>query len=206
VCLIQTTIGALLSPIGIAGMDRMIRKNVIGMSGRAVEAAGDVNVLLLDKTGTITLGNRQATAFVPAPGGDRGPTRPRGPTGLPGRRDVGGAQHRVLAKERFQLRERDIQKFGATFVPFTAQTRMSRVNLDGRQVRKGAAEASMRPATPHSAVLSAVIFNALIIVALIPLALSGVRYRPIGAAAVLRRNLWISGVSGASSSRSPAGN
>jgi K+-transporting ATPase ATPase B chain len=141
VCLIPTTIGALLSAIGIAGMDRMIQANVIAMSGRAVEAAGDVDVLLLDKTGTITLGNRQATDFVPVEG-----------IREPGLADAAqlasladetpeGRSIVVLAKERYGIRERDIQKLGATFVPFSAQTRMSGVNLNGRQVRKGAAEA-----------------------------------------------------------------
>src|SRR5881628_1744611 len=141
VCLIPTTIGALLSAIGIAGMDRMIQKNVIAMSGRAVEAAGDVDVLLLDKTGTITLGNRQATDFVPAGGvaveelADRARLASLADETPEGRSIV------VLAKERYGIRERDVQKLGAAFVPFTAQTRMSGVNLNGRQIRKGAADA-----------------------------------------------------------------
>ena len=142
VCLIPTTIGGLLSAIGIAGMDRMIQANVIAMSGRAVEAAGDVDVLLLDKTGTITLGNRQATEFIPAAGRrGRGAGRRR-PAGLAGRRDARkGRSIVVLAKEKYGLRERDIHALGATFVPFTAQTRMSGVDLNGRQIRKGAADA-----------------------------------------------------------------
>jgi K+-transporting ATPase ATPase B chain len=141
VCLIPTTIGALLSAIGIAGMDRMIQKNVIAMSGRAVEAAGDVDVLLLDKTGTITLGNRQATVFFPADGvsettlGDAAQLASLTDETPEGRSIV------VLAKEKYGLRERDIQAMGAKFVAFTAQTRMSGVDLNGRQVRKGAADA-----------------------------------------------------------------
>jgi K+-transporting ATPase ATPase B chain len=141
VCLIPTTIGALLSAIGIAGMDRMIQKNVIAMSGRAVEAAGDVDVLLLDKTGTITLGNRQATVFFPADGvsettlGDAAQLASLTDETPEGRSIV------VLAKEKYGLRERDIQAMGAKFVPFTAQTRMSGVDLNERQIRKGAADA-----------------------------------------------------------------
>ncbi len=141
VCLIPTTIGGLLSAIGIAGMDRMIQANVIAMSGRAVEAAGDVDVLLLDKTGTITLGNRQATAFLPADGvrvedlADAAQLASLSDETPEGRSIV------VLAKEKYNLRGRDIHSLGATFVPFTAQTRMSGVNFDGRQIRKGAADA-----------------------------------------------------------------
>ena len=141
VCLIPTTIGGLLSAIGIAGMDRMIQANVIAMSGRAVEAAGDVDVLLLDKTGTITLGNRQATEFIPYDG--------VGPQGLADAAQLSsladetpeGRSIVVLAKESYNIRERDIHALHAEFVPFTAQTRMSGVNLDGRQVRKGSADA-----------------------------------------------------------------
>jgi K+-transporting ATPase ATPase B chain len=132
VCLIPTTIGGLLSAIGIAGMDRMIQANVIATSGRAVEAAGDVDVLLLDKTGTITLGNRQATAFLPAPGCTKEGLADATPEG----RSIV-----VLAKEQYQIRERDVGALKATFVPFTAQTRMSGVDLDGREIRKGAADA-----------------------------------------------------------------
>ena len=140
VCLIPTTIGGLLSAIGIAGMDRMIQANVIAMSGRSVEAAGDVDVLLLDKTGTITLGNREATAFLPANGiaveklADAAQLASLADETPEGRSIV------VLAKEKYGLRERDIHALGAHFVPFSAQTRMSGVDLDGRQVRKGAAE------------------------------------------------------------------
>jgi len=141
VCLIPTTIGALLSAIGIAGMDRMIQKNVIAMSGRAVEAAGDVDVLLLDKTGTITLGNRQATQFFPAPGVAERDLADAAQLASLADETPEGRSIVVLVKEKYGIRERDVQKLGATFVPFTAQTRMSGVDLNGRQVRKGAAEA-----------------------------------------------------------------
>jgi K+-transporting ATPase ATPase B chain len=141
VCLIPTTIGALLSAIGIAGMDRMIQKNVIAMSGRAVEAAGDVDVLLLDKTGTITLGNRQATAFVPAAGVTDSVLADAAQLASLADETPEGRSIVVLAKEKYQIREREIEKIGATFVAFTAQTRMSGVNLNSRQVRKGAPDA-----------------------------------------------------------------
>jgi len=141
VCLIPTTIGALLSAIGIAGMDRMIQKNVIAMSGRAVEAAGDVDVLLLDKTGTITLGNRQATAFLPVDGITEAMLADAAQLASLADETPEGRSIVVLAKEKYGLRERDVEKLGATFVPFTAQTRMSGVNLNGRQIRKGAPDA-----------------------------------------------------------------
>src|SRR6266545_4253652 len=141
VCLIPTTIGALLSAIGIAGMDRMIQKNVIAMSWRAVEAAGDVDVLLLDKTGTITLGNRQATQFFPAPGVAERDLADAAQLASLADETPEGRSIVILAKEKYGIRERAIGKLGATFVPFTAQTRMSGVNMNGRQVRKGAAEA-----------------------------------------------------------------
>ena len=141
VCLIPTTIGGLLSAIGIAGMDRMIQANVIAMSGRAVEAAGDVDVLLLDKTGTITLGNRQATAFLPADGVDPRDFADAAQLASLADETPEGRSIVVLAKERYQLRERAVQQLGATFVPFSAQTRMSGVDLDGRHIRKGAADA-----------------------------------------------------------------
>src|SRR5215471_6107809 len=141
VCLIPTTIGALLSAIGIAGMDRMIQKNVIAMSGRAVEAAGDVDVLLLDKTGTITLGNRQATQFIPADGVSESTLADVAQLASLADETPEGRSIVVLAKEKHGLRERDIEKMGAKFVPFTAQTRMSGVDLNGRQIRKGAADA-----------------------------------------------------------------
>ncbi len=141
VCLIPTTIGGLLSAIGIAGMDRMIQANVIAMSGRAVEAAGDVDVLLLDKTGTITLGNRQATSFIPANGTGTEALADAAQLASLSDETPEGRSIVVLAKEKYRLRGRDIHGLGATFVPFTAQTRMSGVNLDGRQIRKGAADA-----------------------------------------------------------------
>lgn len=138
VCLIPTTIGGLLSAIGIAGMDRLLKRNVLAMSGRAVEAAGDVGVLLLDKTGTITLGNRMATEFVPAPGVS--PERLADAAQLSSLADETpeGRSIVILAKEKYNLRERDIAALGATFVPFSAQTRMSGVDLQGREIRKGA--------------------------------------------------------------------
>jgi K+-transporting ATPase ATPase B chain len=143
VCLIPTTIGGLLSAIGIAGMDRMIRKNVIAMSGRAVEAAGDVDVLLLDKTGTITLGNRQATELIPAD--DVTETQLADAAQLSSLADETpeGRSIVVLAK-RYGIRERDVHALGARFLPFTAQTQMSGVDLDGRRIRKGAADAVQR--------------------------------------------------------------
>jgi potassium-transporting ATPase ATP-binding subunit len=141
VCLIPTTIGALLSAIGVAGIGRMIAKNVIAMSGRAVEAAGDVDVLLLDKTGTITLGNRQASSFHPAPGvAPRDLADAAQLASLPDETPEGRSIV-VLAKTVFGLRERDVHALGATFVPFSAQTRMSGVDLPGRSIRKGAAGA-----------------------------------------------------------------
>jgi len=141
VCLIPTTIGGLLSAIGIAGMDRMIQANVLATSGRAVEAAGDVDVLLLDKTGTITLGNRQATAFVPASGVREDELADAAQLASLADETPEGRSIVVLAKEKYGLRGRNVQSLGATFVPFSAQTRMSGVDLDGRQIRKGAADA-----------------------------------------------------------------
>jgi K+-transporting ATPase ATPase B chain len=141
VCLIPTTIGALLSAIGIAGMDRMIQKNVIATSGRAVEAAGDVDVLLLDKTGTITLGNRQATQFHPAPGVAERDLADVAQLASLADETPEGRSIVVLAKAKHGIRERDVVRLGAKFVAFTAQTRMSGVDLAGRQVRKGAADA-----------------------------------------------------------------
>ena len=141
VCLIPTTIGALLSAIGIAGMDRMVQANVIAMSGKAVEAAGDVDVLLLDKTGTITLGNRQATAFLPAEGIEAQTLADAAQLSSLADETPEGRSIVVLAKEKYGLRARDIHEMGATFIPFTAQTRMSGVNLNGKQIRKGSADA-----------------------------------------------------------------
>jgi potassium-transporting ATPase ATP-binding subunit len=141
VCLIPTTIGGLLSAIGVAGMSRMMQANVIAMSGRAVEAAGDVDVLLLDKTGTITLGNRQAAAFIPAPGVSEEELADASQLASLADETPEGRSIVVLAKQRFHLRERDLRSLGATFVPFSAHTRMSGVNIGNRQVRKGAADA-----------------------------------------------------------------
>jgi len=141
VCLIPTTIGGLLPAIGIAGMERMLRANVLAMSGRAVEAAGDVDVLLLDKTGTITLGNRQATAFIPAPGVSEKELAEAAHLASLTDETPEGRSVVVLAKERFQIRGRDLRQMGAHFVPFSARTRMSGVDLAGRQIRKGAADA-----------------------------------------------------------------
>jgi len=141
VCLIPTTIGGLLSAIGIAGMDRMIQANVIAMSGRAVEAAGDIDVLLLDKTGTITLGNRQAVEFLPVDGVTAASLADAAQLASLADETPEGRSIIVLAKMKYGLRERDIQKLRATFIPFSAQTRISGVNIDGRQIRKGAADA-----------------------------------------------------------------
>jgi K+-transporting ATPase ATPase B chain len=141
VCLIPTTIGGLLSAIGIAGMDRMIQANVIAMSGRAVEAAGDVNTLLLDKTGTITLGNRQAVEFIPADGVTADRLADAAQLASLADETPEGRSIVVLAKEKYGLRGRDINQLHAIFIPFTAQTRMSGVNLDGRKIRKGSVDA-----------------------------------------------------------------
>ena len=141
VCLIPTTIGGLLSAIGIAGMDRMVQANVIAMSGKAVEAAGDVDVLLLDKTGTITLGNRQATAFLPADGVTDQALADAAQLSSLADETPEGRSIVVLAKEKYGLRARDVHELGATFIPFTAQTRMSGVNLNGREIRKGSDDA-----------------------------------------------------------------
>jgi K+-transporting ATPase ATPase B chain len=141
VCLIPTTIGGLLSAIGLAGIGRMLRANVIATSGRAVEAAGDVDVLLLDKTGTITLGNRQATAFLPAPGSTEQELADAAQLASLADETPEGRSIVILAKQKFGLRERDVAALGATFVAFSAQTRMSGVDLGTRRIRKGAADA-----------------------------------------------------------------
>ena len=141
VCLIPTTIGGLLSAIGVAGMSRMMAANVIATSGRAVEAAGDVDVLLLDKTGTITLGNRQAAAFIPAEGVTEQQLADIAQLSSLADETPEGRSIVVLAKQRFNLRERNLSQLEATFVPFSAHTRMSGVNLGSREVRKGAAQA-----------------------------------------------------------------
>jgi potassium-transporting ATPase ATP-binding subunit len=140
VCLIPTTIGALLSAIGIAGMDRLVQKNVLAMSGRAVEAAGDVQTLLLDKTGTITLGNRMASAFFPAAGHTEEEVADAAQLASLADETPEGRSIVVLAKERFGIRERDLAG-PHEFVPFSATTRMSGLNVEGREIRKGAAEA-----------------------------------------------------------------
>jgi K+-transporting ATPase ATPase B chain len=144
VCLIPTTIGGLLSAIGISGIDRMIRRNVIATSGRAVEAAGDIDVLLLDKTGTITIGNRMASAFLPAPGVSEQDLADAAQLSSLADETPEGRSIVVLAKEKFNIRGRDLQQPHAHFVPFAAQTRMSGVDLDGRSIRKGAAESVRR--------------------------------------------------------------
>ncbi|MFM0070523.1 potassium-transporting ATPase subunit KdpB [Paraburkholderia sediminicola] len=141
VCLIPTTIGGLLSAIGVAGMSRMMQANVIATSGRAVEAAGDVDVLLLDKTGTITLGNRQASQFVPAPGLTEEALADAAQLSSLADETPEGRSIVVLAKQRFNIRQRDMASLKAEFLAFTAQTRMSGVDLPGREIRKGASDA-----------------------------------------------------------------
>jgi K+-transporting ATPase ATPase B chain len=142
VCLIPTTMGGLLSAIGIAGMDRLVRRNVLALSGRAVEAAGDCSTLLLDKTGTITLGNRQASELLPLPGVDERELADAAQLASLADETPEGRSIVVLAKERYGLRERSVAE--GTLVPFTAETRMSGVDLDGRSIRKGAADAVQR--------------------------------------------------------------
>src|SRR5277367_6593183 len=149
VCLIPTTIGGLLSAIGIAGMDRLIQHNVLAMSGRAVEAAGDVDTLLLDKTGTITLGNRQASDFVPAPGIPQAQMADAAQLSSLADETPEGRSIVVLAKERYGLRGRELGSQEAVFIPFTAQTRMSGVNLEGREIRKGSVDAITKYLAQH---------------------------------------------------------
>ena len=141
VTLIPTTIGALLSAIGIAGMDRLVRFNVLAMSGRAVEAAGDVDTLLLDKTGTITLGNRQATEFIPVKGVSQQELADAAQLASLADETPEGRSIVVLAKEKYGIRGRDIHELGAKFIPFTAQSRMSGVEINGSWVRKGSIDA-----------------------------------------------------------------
>ncbi|MGA9772238.1 MAG: potassium-transporting ATPase subunit KdpB [Blastocatellia bacterium] len=141
VCLIPTTIGGLLSAIGIAGMDRLIQHNVLAMSGRAVEAAGDVNTLLLDKTGTITLGNRQAVEFIPLPGVSDSELADAAQLSSLSDETPEGRSIVVLAKTKYNLRGRELAEHEARFIPFTALTRMSGVDFDGRSIRKGATDA-----------------------------------------------------------------
>ncbi|HEY7163961.1 MAG TPA: potassium-transporting ATPase subunit KdpB [Candidatus Binatia bacterium] len=144
VCLIPTTIGGLLSAIGIAGIDRLLRKNVLAMSGRAVEAAGDVDTLLLDKTGTITLGNRMATDFIPVDGTTVEMLADAAQLASLADETPEGRSIVVLAKDQYGLRGREVTELGAKFVPFSAETRMSGCDLDGRVIRKGAADAIAR--------------------------------------------------------------
>jgi potassium-transporting ATPase ATP-binding subunit len=141
VCLIPTTIGGLLSAIGIAGMDRVVQRNVLAMSGRAVEAAGDVDTLLLDKTGTITLGNRRATELIPAPGVKETDLADAAQLASLSDETPEGRSIVVLAKEKYGLRGRELSSVAATFIPFSATTRMSGVDIDGREIRKGAPDA-----------------------------------------------------------------
>jgi len=141
VCLAPTTIGGLLSSIGISGMDRMIQANVIALSGRAIEAAGDIDILILDKTGTITLGNRQATEFIPAEGISMAELADAAQLASLADETPEGRSIVILAKEKYGLRGRSIEELGATFIPFTAQTKMSGANLPGRQIRKGSTQA-----------------------------------------------------------------
>ncbi|PHM36068.1 potassium-transporting ATPase subunit KdpB [Xenorhabdus innexi] len=144
VCLIPTTIGGLLSAIGVAGMSRMLEANVIATSGRAIEAAGDVDVLLLDKTGTITLGNRQASQFLPAPGVTERQLADAAQLSSLADETPEGRSIVILAKQRFNMRERDLRALNATFVPFSAMTRMSGININERMIRKGAVDAIRR--------------------------------------------------------------
>ena len=244
VCLAPTTIGALLSAIGIAGMSRLNQANVLAMSGRAIEAAGDVDILMLDKTGTITLGNRRADSFIPVDGNSEQELADAAQLSSLADETPEGRSVVVLAKEKFGIRERSLSEKGMEFVPFTAVTRMSGVNYDGCEIRKGAADAikeyvikgggiyspecdeivkkiASKGGTPlvvaknhivlgviylkdiikdgvkaQSAVLSAIIYNALIIIALIPLALKGVKYREVSAGKLLSRNLLVYGLGG----------
>ena len=154
VCLIPTTIGGLLSAIGIAGMDRLIQHNVLAMSGRAVEAAGDVHTLLLDKTGTITLGNRQASEFIPLAGVTEAALADAAQLASLADETPEGRSIVVLAKQKYNIRGRDLSAHGATFVPFTAQTRMSGVDLDGREIRKGAADSVAKYVTGNGGSVS----------------------------------------------------
>jgi potassium-transporting ATPase ATP-binding subunit len=155
VCLIPTTIGGLLSAIGIAGMDRLVQHNVLAMSGRAVEAAGDVNTLLLDKTGTITLGNRQASRFVPAPGVTEQELADAAQLSSLADETPEGRSIVVLAKEKYGLRGRELSPHEPHFVPFSAQTRMSGVNLNGFEIRKGAVDAIERYIGDNSGIMPA---------------------------------------------------
>src|SRR5262249_6838714 len=149
VALIPTTIGALLSAIGIAGMDRLVRFNVLAMSGRAVEAAGDVDTLLLDKTGTITLSNRQATEFLPLAGVTEQELADAAQFASLSDETPEGRSIVVLAKEKYNIRGRDMAPAHAHFIAFSAQTRLSGVDLDGTSIRKGAVDAVLTFARQH---------------------------------------------------------
>ena len=153
VCLIPTTIGGLLSAIGIAGMDRLVQHNVLATSGRAVEAAGDVNTLLLDKTGTITIGNRQAAEFIAAPGVAAQQLADAAQLSSLSDETPEGRSIVVLAKEQYNLRGRDLGEVNAEFIPFSATTRMSGIELDGRSIRKGAVDAVSRYLQEHGSTL-----------------------------------------------------
>ena len=159
VCLIPTTIGGLLSAIGIAGMDRLVQHNVLAMSGRAVEASGDVNTLLLDKTGTITLGNRQASRFIPAPGVSEQELADAAQLSSLADETPEGRSIVILAKERYGLRGRELGSHDAHFVPFSAQTRMSGVDLNGFEVRKGATDAIAKYLTQNGVALPSEVKN-----------------------------------------------
>jgi K+-transporting ATPase ATPase B chain len=153
VCLIPTTIGGLLSAIGIAGMDRVVQRNVLAMSGRAVEAAGDVDTLLLDKTGTITLGNRRATDFIPAPGVRDTDLADAAQLASLADETPEGRSVVVLAKEKYGLRGRDLAGVATTFIPFSASTRMSGIDIDGREIRKGSQDAIAQYACKNGATM-----------------------------------------------------
>jgi len=151
VCLIPTTIGGLLSAIGIAGMDRLIQHNVLAMSGRAVEAAGDVNTLLLDKTGTITLGNRQAVEFIAMDGVSEAELADAAQLSSLSDETPEGRSIVVLAKSKYNLRGRELASHEAQFIAFSAQTRMSGVDMNGRAVRKAQLTRSLNSSTPKAA-------------------------------------------------------
>ena len=160
VCLIPTTIGGLLSAIGIAGMDRLVQHNVLATSGRAVEAAGDVNTLLLDKTGTITIGNRQASEFLAAPGVEESALADAAQLSSLSDETPEGRSIVVLAKEKYNLRGRELGSINAEFIPFSATTRMSGIEVDGRSIRKGAVDAIANYLTEHGSELPVQVRNA----------------------------------------------
>jgi K+-transporting ATPase ATPase B chain len=159
ICLIPTTIGGLLSAIGIAGMDRLVQHNVLATSGRAVEAAGDVNTLLLDKTGTITIGNRQASEFIAAPGVTAEQVADAAQLSSLSDETPEGRSIVVLAKETYNLRGRELGQLNAEFVPFSATTRMSGIELDGRSIRKGSVDAITRYLQEHGSQMPAEVFE-----------------------------------------------